>query len=62
MSEPRVGDAPDVLARRYPRAAQVLEALADDPSVSPGVFEQVCEAVFDVADRHIGDEPGPLWR
>jgi hypothetical protein len=48
--------------KRYPVAAAVLEALAVDPTVSPAVFEQVCEAVFDVADRHADDTPGPPRR
>lgn len=49
-------------AKRYPVAAAMLEALATDPTVSPDVFEQVCEAVFDVADRHVDDTPGPPRR
>jgi hypothetical protein len=44
---------------RYPVAARVLEELADDPSVSPEVYVRVCDAIFDVADRHVAHVPGP---
>jgi hypothetical protein len=52
----------NAFAKRYPIAAATLEALAEDPAVTPELFERVAEAIFDVADRHVDHEPVPRWR